>query len=116
MRKVPTRTFVLVGIAAALVLALFIAPHASSSPDGLEKVASDTGIDVGVTDHPMADSPLANYSVKGVDNSNLSTGLAGIVGVAITFALGFGLFTVLRKSRRDTTESQPSTSLPSTTT
>jgi cobalt/nickel transport system permease protein len=116
MKKISTRTFVLIGVAVALVLAFLVSPHASSSPDGLEKVASDKGIDVGITDHAMADSPLADYAVKGVDNTNLSTGLAGIVGVAVTFALGFGLFTVLKKSRRDTTESRTPSSLTTTTT
>jgi cobalt/nickel transport system permease protein len=115
MTKISTRTFVLIGIAVALLLALLVAPHASSSPDGLEKVASEKGIDAGVTEHAMAGSPLADYTVKGVDSANLSTGLAGVVGVSVTFALGFGLFTVLKKSRRDTTESQP-TSLTTTTT
>lgn len=116
MKKVSTRTFVLVGIAVALVLAFLVSPHASSSPDGLDKVASDKGIDVGVADHAMAESPLADYAVQGVDNTNLSTGLAGVVGVAVTFALGFGLFTVLKKSRRSTTESQPPSSPTTTTT
>jgi cobalt/nickel transport system permease protein len=116
MKKVSTRTFVLVGVAVALVLAFLVSPHASSSPDGLEKVAADKGIDVGVKDHAMADSPLADYAVKGVDNTSLSTGLAGIVGVAVTFAVGFGLFTVLKKSRRDATGSQPPSSLTTTTT
>jgi cobalt/nickel transport system permease protein len=116
MRKISTRTFVLVGIAVALVLAFLVSPHASSSPDGLEKVAADTGIDVGVTDHAMADSPLADYAVKGVDNTSLSTGLAGIVGVAVTFAIGFGLVTLLKLSRRGTTASPTSSSMTTTTT
>lgn len=116
MNKISTRTFVLVGIAVALVLAFLVSPHASSSPDGLEKVASDKGIDVGVTNHAMADSPLADYAVKGVDSSGLSTGLAGIVGVAVTFALGFGLFTVLKRYRRDTSRSPAPSSMTTSTT
>jgi cobalt/nickel transport system permease protein len=103
------------GIAVALALAFLGSPHASSSPDGLEKVASDKGLGVGVTRHAMAESPLADYAVKGVDNTRLSTSLAGIVGVAITFAVGFALFTVLKKSRRETTESPSPPSLTTTT-
>jgi cobalt/nickel transport system permease protein len=116
MRKLSTRTFVLVGIVVALVLAFLVSPHASSSPDGLERVASDKGIDVGITDHAMADSPLADYTVRGVDNSSLSTGIAGVVGVAVTFALGFGLFAVLRKTRRNATEQPAASSLTTTST
>jgi cobalt/nickel transport system permease protein len=99
VRHLSTRTFVLAGLAVALILVFFVSPHASSSPDGLEKVAADTGIDRSVTDHTMADSPLADYSVDGVEDSSLGTGMAGIVGVAITFALGAGIVTVLKRSR-----------------
>jgi cobalt/nickel transport system permease protein len=84
------------GLAVALVLAFFVSPYASSSPDGLEKVAADKGLDTGVTSHAAGDSPLADYAVKGVDNSRLSTGLAGVLGVVLTFALGLGLFMVVR--------------------
>jgi cobalt/nickel transport system permease protein len=84
------------GLAVALVLAFFVSPYASSSPDGLEKVAADKGLDTGVKDHAAADSPLADYAVKGVDNSRLSTGLAGVLGVVLTFALGLGFFMVVR--------------------
>jgi cobalt/nickel transport system permease protein len=100
MRSISTKTFVLAGIVVALFLAFMISPYASSSPDGLEKVATDTSIDVGVDGHAMADSPLADYSVNGVDGTKLSTGLAGIAGVGVTFALGFGLFALVRAGRR----------------
>jgi cobalt/nickel transport system permease protein len=84
------------GLAVALVLAFFVSPYASSSPDGLEKVAADKGLDTGVNDHAAGDSPLADYAVKGVDNSRLSTGLAGVLGVVLTFGLGLGVFMVVR--------------------
>jgi cobalt/nickel transport system permease protein len=101
--RISTRTFVIAGIAVALVLAFFVAPHASSSPDGLERVAADTGMHVGVTDHALADSPLANYSVQGVDSSGVGTGLAGIAGVGVTFALGFGVLSLVRVAKRGRT-------------
>lgn len=99
VQHISTRTFVVAGIAVALVLAFFVSPYASSNPDGLEKVASDKGIDASVTDHASADSPLADYSVQGVENTGLSTGLSGIVGVAVTFAIGTGLVVLLKRSR-----------------
>lgn len=98
-RKTSLRWLIGAGLAAALALAFLVSPYASSSPDGLEKVAADKGLDTNVTDHAAADSPFADYSVKGVDNSRLSTGLAGVVGVALTFALGLGLFMVVRMVR-----------------
>ena len=83
-----------------LLLAFFVSPFASSAPDGLEKVAADKGLDTGEQAHALADGPLADYAVKGVDNEKLSTGLAGVIGVAVTFAVGLGLFVVLKKVRR----------------
>ena len=99
MKHISTRTFVLAGIAVALVLAFLASPYASSSPDGLEKVASDKGIEATVTDHALADSPLADYAVQGVEHSSLSTGLSGLVGVAVTFAIVMGLVMLLKRSR-----------------
>lgn len=114
MRRITTTGFVVVGIAVALFLAFVISPHASSSPDGLEKVAADTGIDVGVEPHASGDSPLADYSVTGVDDSSISTGLAGIIGVGVTFAIGVGLFGLLKYSRRNSTP-RPASAEPAPT-
>src|SRR3954467_3039035 len=87
------------GLAVALMLAFFVSPHASSQPDGLEKVAADKGLDTGAQARPGA-GPLADYSVQGVDDSSISTGVAGVIGVAVTFVVGLGLFLVLRAVRR----------------
>jgi hypothetical protein len=93
------RRVIFAGLLVALLLAAVISFYASSSPDGLEKVATDKGISQQAKDHHLSDSPLADYGVKGVDNSRLSTGLAGVAGVAITLALGTGLALAVR--RRD---------------
>jgi cobalt/nickel transport system permease protein len=98
-------TLVTLGLVVALVFAFFVGPHASSSPDGLERVASDTGIDDKATDHAFADGPLADYGVEGVDDEGLSTGLAGVVGVALTFVLGAGVLLLVRKARGRTSGS-----------
>ena len=91
--------FVIGGLIVTLGLAFFVSPYASSSPDGLEKVSIDKGFDSTAQESATADSPLADYSVKGVENESLSTGLAGIVGVAITFGVGMLLFGLLRTIR-----------------
>ena len=88
------------GLLVALLLAFFVSPFASSSPDGLEKVAADKAIDRDERDHALAGGPLADYSVRGVNDARLSTGLAGVVGVAVTFAVGGGLFLVVRRRDR----------------
>ena len=89
-RRLSTTALVLVGIAVAVALVVFVAPFASSAPDGLEKVSADTGIDAGATEHHLADGPFADYGVDGVDNDVLATGLAGLVGIAATFVVGAG--------------------------
>ncbi|MEJ8644004.1 energy-coupling factor ABC transporter permease [Streptomyces sp. MS1.HAVA.3] len=89
------------GLVTALVLAGFVSYYASASPDGLEKVAADKGFDEKVEDHAAADSPLADYSVKDVDDARLSGGLAGVIGVGVTVAAGTGIFWVVRRRRSD---------------
>jgi cobalt/nickel transport system permease protein len=95
------------GLVVAFILAFFVSPFASSSPDGLEKVAADKGLNTGEQTHALADGPLADYAVKGVDNEKLSTGLAGVIGVTVTFAVGLGLFLVLKKVRRHDEPDEP---------
>ncbi|HEX4983191.1 MAG TPA: PDGLE domain-containing protein [Ilumatobacteraceae bacterium] len=90
---------VIAGLVVAVAVATFASPFASSSPDGLEKVAADKSLDTDVEDHALADGPFADYGVEGVDDERVGTGLAGLVGVAVTFAVGFGLFAVIKRAR-----------------
>lgn len=92
--------FLVVGLLVALLLAGVVSGFASSSPDGLEKVAEEQGFAQTAKDSPLADSPVADYAVSGVEDERLSTGLAGVAGVVVTFAFGLGLFALVR--RKDT--------------
>lgn len=92
--------FLLAGLLVALLLAGIVSGFASGSPDGLEKVAEDEGFLDTAEDSALAESPLADYSVSGVEDERLSTGLAGLIGVTVTFAFGLGLFALVK--RRDT--------------
>nr|BFD84334.1 energy-coupling factor ABC transporter permease [Streptomyces sp. Xyl84] len=94
------------GLVTSLVLAGFVSFYASASPDGLEKVAHDKGIDKKEEQHASADSPLADYGVKDVSDARLSGGLAGVIGVGVTVAVGSGVFWVVR--RRRTADAEPS--------
>ena len=87
------------GLAASLLLAGFVSFYASSNPDGLEKVAADQGIDRQTKEHASADSPLADYGVRDVDDARLSGGLAGVIGVGVTVVAGTGVFWAVRKRR-----------------
>ena len=91
--------FLIAGFVLSLVLAGVVSNFASSSPDGLEKVAEDIGFLDSAKDHTYADGPLADYGVKGIENERLSTGTAGVIGVIATAGVSTGLFFVLlRKS------------------
>jgi hypothetical protein len=95
--------FLGIGLLVALLVAGVLSGFASGSPDGLEKVSMDQGFDEVAADSAVADSPLADYTVDGIDNGRLSTGLAGVIGVALTLAVSAGLFYGLRlygKARR----------------
>jgi hypothetical protein len=92
--------FLAVGLLLAGALAFFVSPHASSQPDGLEKVAIDEGF-VGTEEpHALGDLPTAGYEVSGVDDPGLSTGLAGVIGVAATFSLCAASLAAVRWARR----------------
>ncbi|MGH9117272.1 MAG: PDGLE domain-containing protein [Acidimicrobiales bacterium] len=97
MKRTSVVGFVLVGLAVTAVLAAVVSGFASSSPDGLERVAGDQGFLEEAEDHDLGESPVADYAVRGVDNDRLSTGLAGLVGITVTFAVGYGLFFLLRR-------------------
>lgn len=95
------RTFLVVGLLLCLLVAGVGSYYASSHPDGLEHVADSTGFGDSAEDSAVADSPLADYQVTGVDGERLSGGLAGLLGVAIMAALSTALFWGIRRRRSD---------------
>jgi len=88
---------IIVGFVLSLFLAGVVSNYASSSPDGLEKVAEDIGFLENAKEHTNSDGLLADYGVKGVENERLSTGAAGVIGVLATAGVSTGLFLVLRR-------------------
>jgi cobalt/nickel transport system permease protein len=94
-----TRGLWATGLVTALVLAGFVSFYASANPDGLEKVAADKGIDKRAEEHAAKDSPLADYGVKDISDARLSGGLAGVIGVGATIAVGSGVFRAVRRRR-----------------
>ena len=97
--KTNLRYFVLAGILVAAALAIVMGPSASSSPDGLEKVAAEEGFDGAAEDSAVADGPLADYGVDGIDDERTGTAAAGLVGVLLTFGIGIGVFALVRTMR-----------------
>ncbi|MEU8260758.1 PDGLE domain-containing protein [Micromonospora sp. NPDC048999] len=101
--------FLLGGLLVALLLAGVVSNYASSHPDGLDAsllkgctVNADDEITGGscpaqqAKEHELG-GPLADYGVRGVTNGFLSTGLSGVIGVLLTFALAGGLFWLTRR-------------------
>ena len=96
------KTLLISGFIASLFLAGVVSFYASSSPDGLEKVAEDIGFIETAEDHTYAEGALADYGVKGVENPRLSTGLAGVIGVVATGVVSTGIFMLVRRKSGDT--------------
>jgi len=101
MKNLSTNKFIAAGFLVATLLAGGASYYASANPDGLEKVAEDVGFIDSAKDSAVADSPLADYGVAGIDNARVSGGLAGILGIIATGAVGGALFMFIRKKPID---------------
>jgi cobalt/nickel transport protein len=99
--RVSTKALVVAGLLLSLLLAGVVSAYASSHPDGLEHVAEQLGFIDTAQDSRAADSPMADYQTAGVDDERLSGGIAGVVGVAITAAVMWGLLLLLRRRPGD---------------
>ena len=96
------RKFYISGFVISLFLAGVVSFYASSSPDGLEKVAEDIGFIETAKDHSNVDGALADYGVKGIENERTSVGVAGVIGVigtAVVAGIGFKL--IARKPKKN---------------
>lgn len=85
-----------VGLGIALGVA-FLSPLASSDPDGLERVAEDEGFVDEAKDPPY--QVISDYLFPGIENDNVATILAGLLGVLVVAALTFGIAFLLRRTR-----------------
>jgi len=101
MRTVSTRAVGVGILLVSIALAAFLSFYASSSPDGLNKVAQDEGFADTEEDHAAGEGPFAGYSATFVDDERLSGGVAGVVGVLVVLGIGSGLTLVLRRRTDD---------------
>ena len=87
-----------VGYIIAVAVTL-LAPLASGSPDGLERVAEDAGFVERAQEAPYA--IIADYVVPGIQHEGIATILAGVIGVTVIYALVagsmYGLYTLYRR-------------------
>jgi cobalt/nickel transport system permease protein len=91
--------FLGLGLLVTLLVAGGLSLFASGEPDGLERVSIDKGFEDSAGDHAMADSPLADYGMSGVEG-RAGTSLAGIIGVAATLVVTLGLLYGIARYRR----------------
>jgi PDGLE domain len=95
------RAFVVLGVLVAVALAVAVSPFASSSPDGLERVAADKAfVAQGRLHAVQQEAPLPEYAFPGVDDPRLATALAGLAGVLGVFAVGSGVALLVRRRAR----------------
>lgn len=95
------KKFLFAGLLVSMFLAGFVSFYASSQPDGLEKVAGDVGFIETAKDHTNADSALADYGVKGIDNERASVGVAGVIGVIGTAIVAGVVFKLIARKPQE---------------
>jgi hypothetical protein len=98
MSRISMRTFTALGLAVAVGLAFVLSPYASSSPDGLNRVAGEAGVGDRAALHSIQDdSPMPGYAFPGIGDEKLARGVAGFVGTLAVFSIGWGITFVLRR-------------------
>jgi cobalt/nickel transport protein len=92
--------FVLAALGVCLLLGTLLSPFASSSPDGLERVAEEQGFLERAEGAELWEaSPIPDYEMPGVRRSGAATALAGLAGTLIVFGLALGLGRLLAHAR-----------------
>jgi cobalt/nickel transport system permease protein len=97
--QVGARPFAIGGLVTAVFFAVVVSQFAGSSPDGLERVATDEGFMENSREHALSDSLFAEYATRGIDNESLSLAVAGLGGVLLTLTVGCGVVSALRPPR-----------------
>jgi hypothetical protein len=90
-----TRRFAVAAVITTLLVAGAVSLVASSAPDGLQRVATDTGFATSGAPSATSGSPLAGYHA--VVHGPLGRSLAGVLGVLIVLGLVYGLTRLLRR-------------------
>ena len=97
----PMAALTIGGVIASFVVAMVVSQFAAPDPDGLERVAEDTGFIEAAEDSPLSGSIFADYATAGIENEQASLAVAGATGTAVTLLVGLGLASTVRRSRRD---------------
>jgi cobalt/nickel transport protein len=88
-----------IGLGVSLLLALFLSPFASSSPDGLEKVAEMKGFsEKGEGWKVWKYAPFSEYAIPWIKNEKVSTALSGLIGTLAIFFIAMGIGKLIKRS------------------
>ena len=81
-----------------MTVAAVVSQFASSSPDGLARVAEDNGISGSAS--LTGGSLFADYATQGIRNERLSLAVAGLAGALLTAVVGIGILSSANLLRR----------------
>jgi cobalt/nickel transport system permease protein len=85
------RAFLAGGLLVTTFVATVMSQFAAAGPDGLERVAIDTGFVDRAHDHLLANSVFADYATSGVASEPVGLAVAGLVGVGVTVLVAYGM-------------------------
>jgi cobalt/nickel transport protein len=91
-------------LAATAMLIVFLAvfvPFASSSPDGLQRVATSLGIE---EPEPAWHGLIGNYSVPALGDTYMSTFAAGVLGILMVLVASLVLGAAITRRNQTVTE------------
>lgn len=91
------KKLIVIGLLLAVAVAVFLSPFASSSPDGLERVAEDKGFLHLAEGIELIKAWMPDYVFPGIANEALATSLAGFTGTLLVFGVLYGLGLVLSR-------------------
>jgi cobalt/nickel transport protein len=80
-----------------LISLAVLIPFASSSPDGLEKVAENLGVE---ETEPVTQGVMPDYAVPIVEHEYSSTLIAGVIGVFLVLGAGLLLGKAIAKPEK----------------
>lgn len=94
----------LIGLATAAVVAALLSPFASTSPDGLEKVAETRGFAAQAT--VIVRTLIPDYLMPGIGNEAVATVVAALVGTIAMFGIVYAAAKALAAYKKKRGESR----------
>lgn len=90
---------IVVAIAVCLSIGVFLAPFASSFPDGLEWAAQKLGFMEKAREEPVVAAPAPDYAFPGIGSEFWATALSGLAGTTLVLGMGYLLGRLLKKGK-----------------